>query len=487
MAATIGAEPNAPGCRAVLEGRTGMTDEHVRPERGGVATRTTDAAVPRPGGARTGAAPTPPRSRPRLGTGAVRLLLVLAVVIQVAAIRYVHWLDLHGYMDTEIYRLGARAWLHHYEIYGDDLTPETPDSGTLPFIYPPIAAVLFVPLTWMSGEAAVVTISIASHLGILVTAYALARSSPYVAPRAGLLALSTVAVMSLITLSEPAKDTLNYGQINLVLMGLVAADCLLPHTKWPRGMLVGLAAAIKLTPLGFVLLFLLRKDFRAASIMALTFSTSVLVGALAAPADAAVWWLDKMLDTGDSFGTVYAGNLTVRSLIAKQEITGTTLNVLWLICSVLLVVIAVLGMRYALRTRNVPLAVMVNAILVVLISPISWSHHWVWAAPTLALLFAMAVRHRWYGVLGTVLFSTLVVLIGPQWYLPYGGDKELDWTFSQQIVGNAYTLIGIGFLITVAVGYVRLRSGTRTPVPADRQSLADTARRNPTAVAHASR
>jgi alpha-1,2-mannosyltransferase len=394
-----------------------------------------------------------------------RFLLVAAIIIEILAIWFVHWIDTRGYMDTEIYRLGARAWLNGYQVYGDDLTPESPDSGTLPFIYPPFAALLFIPLTWLSVDGAVVCVAVLSHVAILVTAYSLARSSSYLAPRAGLVAVATALLMPWFTVIEPARETINYGQINLVLMALVAADCLLPRTRWPRGLLVGIAAAIKLTPLGFLLLFLLRRDFRAMSVTGLTFATTVLIGLVAAPRDSADWWLDKMLSTGDSFGTVYAGNLTLRSLLAKQELTGTALNSLWLLGSVLLLVLAVLGMRYALRMANVPLALMLNAVLVLLVSPISWSHHWVWAGPTLALLFAMSVRHGWYGVLLTLGLCALTVLVGPQWYLPNTGGRELDWTFSQQIVGNAYTLIGIGFLVAGAIAYFRCRPGV-APRPA---------------------
>ncbi|GAA2820341.1 glycosyltransferase 87 family protein [Saccharopolyspora taberi] len=349
-----------------------------------------------------------------------RYLLVAAIVVQLMAIWFVHWIDTRGYMDTDIYRLGARAWLLGNEVFGDDLTPETPDTATLPFIYPPFAALLFVPLAWMSSDAAVVTVAVCSHLAILVTAYSLARSSPYLAPRAGQVAVATGMLMPLITLVEPARETINYGQINLVLMALVAADCLLPRTPWPRGL-------------------------------------------LAAPRDSADWWLDKMLETGNDFGTVYAGNLTLRSLLAKQELTGFALNSLWIIGSAVLLALAVLGIRYALRVRNVPLALMINAVLVLLVSPISWSHHWVWAAPALGLLFAMAVRHRWYGVLLVLGLALVTVLIGPQWYLPYTDDKELDWTFSQQIVGNAYTLFGIGFLIAAAVAHFRLHPPVDPP------------------------
>ncbi|MFR9729077.1 glycosyltransferase 87 family protein [Saccharopolyspora sp. MS10] len=382
-----------------------------------------------------------------------RFLLVTAIILEVLAIWFVHWIDTRGYMDTEIYRLGARAWLNGYEIYSGDLTPESPESGTLPFIYPPFAAILFTPLMWLSEDGAVVAVAVISHLSILVTAYSLARSSPQLAPRAGLVAVAAAWIAPFITVLEPARETLNYGQINLLLMALVAADCLLPRTWWPRGLLVGLAAAIKLTPLGFLLLFLLRKDFRAASITAVTFAGTVLLGLLAAPQDSADWWLEGVWSTSQDIGPVYAGNLTLRSLLAKQELTGTALNSLWIAGSVVLLALAVLGMRYALRSRDVPLALMINAILVLLVSPISWSHHWVWAGPTLALIGATAWRHRWYGVLLSAGFCALVVSIGPQWYLPYTEDRELDWTFSQQVVGNSYALLGIGFLIAGAVAF----------------------------------
>ncbi|MER7010581.1 glycosyltransferase 87 family protein [Saccharopolyspora sp. NPDC000359] len=395
-----------------------------------------------------------------------RHLLVVAIVIEILAIYYVQWNNSHGFLDTDVYRLGARAWLLGYDVYGDDLTPESPDSGTLPFTYPPFAVLLFVPLNWLSGEGGGIAVSVLSHLSILVTAYALARSSHHLAPRAGQVAVATALLLPWFTLIEPTRETIGYGQINLILMALVAADCLLPHTRWPRGLLVGIAAGIKLTPLGFLLLFLLRRDFRAMAVTGVTFAATMLVGFIAMPKDAADWWLRAMWNNGDNLGTVYVGNMTLRSTLAKQELTGFALNSLWVLGSVLLLVLAVLGMRYALKVANVPLALCLNAMWVLLASPISWSHHWVWAGPTLALLFAMAVRHRWYGVLYAVVICALNVVFAPQWYLPNTNDRELDWTFSQQVVGNSYTLIGIGFLVAAAVAYARFRPrADRTPEP----------------------
>src|SRR5947199_222106 len=68
----------------------------------------------------------------------------------------------------------------------------------------------------------------------------------------------------LLVVAHPVTNTISWGQINVLLMMLVALDVLWPNPRWPRGALIGIAAAIKLTPAGFVLIFLLRKDFRAA-------------------------------------------------------------------------------------------------------------------------------------------------------------------------------------------------------------------------------
>lgn len=405
-----------------------------------------------------------------------RYPLVAGIVLEALAIWFVHWIDTRGYIDTEIYRLGATAWLNGWPVYEGDLTPvSSPDSGTLPFIYPPITLALFTPLTRISSDTAVVTVALISHLAILVTAYSFARSSHYTrsshyngtSPTTAVsVAAATALLMPLITLTEPGRETLNYGQINLILMALVAADCLLPQPlfgklRWPRGLLVGLAAAIKLTPLAFLLLFLLRKDFHAVATSALTFGYTVVIGFFIAPRDSVTWWLEEMISTGDSFNTIYTGNLNLRALIAKQGVTATTLDSMWLIGSVLLLGLAILGIHYALRVDNQPLALLTNAVLALLVSPISWSHHWVWVGPGLGLLFVMALRHRRYLGLTVLVMCAAVMFIGPQWYLPYGDEQELDWTFTQQIYGNAYTLIAMGFLVGMAVAWVRFHSRGR--------------------------
>ncbi|MGW3466951.1 glycosyltransferase family 87 protein [Saccharopolyspora sp. NPDC000995] len=163
-------------------------------------------------------------------------------------------------------------------------------------------------------DGAVVLVAVLSHIAILATAYSLARSSNYLAPRAGGV-VATAVLMPWFTLIEPARETINYGQINLVLMALVAADFLLPRTRWPRGLLVGIAAAIKLTPLGFLLLFLPRRDYRADGRDGPDVRRHRADRAGRRAKDSADWWLDKMLST-------WAGAAGVADLLVART-TGS--------------------------------------------------------------------------------------------------------------------------------------------------------------------
>jgi alpha-1,2-mannosyltransferase len=91
-------------------------------------------------------------------------------------------------------------------------------------------------------------------------------------------------------LLEPIRSTLTYGQINALLMALVAFDCLTRAPRWPRGILVGIAAAVKLTPAVFLLFFLLRRDLRSAARAGLSFAACTGAGFALAPHDSLRYW-----------------------------------------------------------------------------------------------------------------------------------------------------------------------------------------------------
>ena len=161
-----------------------------------------------------------------------------------------------GFVDLDVYRAGGTLWRTGQPLY-DGSFPRVLVDQTLVFTYPPLSAMLFAPVSLLTMTGAKVLVTVISIAAIAVTVAILAREQR-LTPTAAL-ALGAVVVVF-----EPFRQNFVFGQVNTVLMALVVADCLLPKTYWPRGVLVGLAAAIKLTPAVFVLFFLARKDWRAS-------------------------------------------------------------------------------------------------------------------------------------------------------------------------------------------------------------------------------
>jgi uncharacterized membrane protein YgcG len=90
-------------------------------------------------------------------------------------------------------------------------------------------------------------------------------------------------------------QNLTFGQVNLVLMAAVVVDLTRPERR-SSGVLVGLAAGVKLTPLVFVVLLLLVGRRGAAGRATLTFLATVAVGFVLAPGAAASYWTPGLLD-----------------------------------------------------------------------------------------------------------------------------------------------------------------------------------------------
>lgn len=341
-----------------------------------------------------------------------------------------------GLLDLRVYLAGGEAWRAGTDLYTADF--QAPRD--LPFTYPPFAAVLFsglvtlpLPLNGLLFTAA----------GIALFTAACLVAAPRLQTGFGLAALGL--------LLEPLRGGLDLGQVNMVLIGLVAADCLLPRTPWPRGLLVGLAAAIKLTPAIFVLFFLCRGRWRPALTAVATFAACGLLGWVLAPGQSKQFWFHAMLDPERVGGLSYSANQSLRGLLFRLGAP----EFVWFAA-----VLAVLAVTVVLlpRLRDDLTALVAVAAAGLLISPVSWSHHWVWIAPALMLLG------------GRVRIAVVAAFaVGPHWLLPTAGDRELAWTWWQHLVGNTYVWLGLAFLCWCAVrsaqsaGRGQTNSSTRGP------------------------
>jgi alpha-1,2-mannosyltransferase len=237
-------------------------------------------------------------------------------------------------------------------------------------------------------------------------------------------------------------------------MALVAVDCLVPNPRWPRGVGVGLAAAIKLTPAAFLLFFLLRKDYRAAVTAAITGVAASAVGFAIAPRASMEYWFGGLGGATKVGGVPFLTNQSVDAVVTRLGLPGGAATALWLALVAVLAVLVVVGMR---RAGDAATALMVNAGFALLASPTSWSHYWIWVAPALVVMLAGAVRlgraRSPYAVVwfGCAMGTAWLCHLGPFNDLPGFDDRELSWTSWQQVVGGSYPILGYLLILVYAL------------------------------------
>lgn len=343
-------------------------------------------------------------------------------------------------IDLDVYRIGSLTWLHGGNLYG--ALPRTGAGIGLPFSYPPVAAVVLSPLALVPMAVAGFALTLAS---IALTWVVLRVFSRSLSARLGLWWLVPAALEL-----EPVRATLNFGQVNIVLMALVVADCLHPEPRWPRGALVGLAAAVKLTPMAFILFFLIRNDRRAAGTAAVSFAAVTGAGFIVDRHDSVRYWTSVVLRISRPGSPAFVSNQAISGVLARSGLDphGQGGSAAWLALSVAVVVVAVIGMRRALAGGEPAWALSVNALAALLISPISWSHHWVWAAPALMCLAVTGRRHSWPGGVAAAWAGLVLFEASPMWLLPRSGTAgELGWAWWEQVIGDSYVIFGALVLV----------------------------------------
>jgi alpha-1,2-mannosyltransferase len=348
-------------------------------------------------------------------------------------------------LDLQVYRAGGAAWAHGFPLYVDHFV--RPVGGPdLPFTYPPIAAVIFSALSVVPLPPAIAVV-VVLNLAALVTFCLLAATSQY--GRGSRALVAGLAVAGASVLLKPVRETLWFGQVNVVLGVLVAADCLLPRTKWPRGLLIGLAAAIKLSPAVFVLFFLPRRQWRPALTAAASFVGFGLLGFILDPSDTKAYWFGALLDPSRIGRVTYASNQSILGVLDRSALPGAVATSLWVLLSLATVMLAWIVVVRASRAGEELTALLAVAVAELLVSPISWVHHWVWIAPALPLLSASTWR-RTQSLLAVRLPVFAVFAIGPPWFLPSDNDLEKHWTWWQHLIGDSYVLMGTLFLVLAA-------------------------------------
>ncbi|GAA5025812.1 hypothetical protein GCM10023258_19020 [Terrabacter aeriphilus] len=333
------------------------------------------------------------------------------------------WIGLGDHVDLDVYRRAGERWLRGADPYAT--------SGELPFTYPPVAAVLaagiatapVAGLALLSGATLV-----AAAAGVLATLGRTTRragpgplTSPVVTPAVGL-------VVGLAVVSEPVLRGLQLGQVNGVVVGLVLLDLLVvPPNR--RGWLTGVAAGIKLVPLVFVVHLLVRREFRSAARLVGAFGATVVLGWLVLPDASARYWGTLLLDTHRVGDPGFVDNQSLLGLATR--VAPSAAGPVWAVGAAVVVALGVVALGRA-RERAAVEGVVVCALVGLLVSPISWSHHWILLPAAAVLCWRLGRR-----VVGAA--AMVVAVVGP-------------------LSSSTLTVAGLACLVALAAGSPSARS-----------------------------
>jgi alpha-1,2-mannosyltransferase len=361
-------------------------------------------------------------------------------------------------VDLEVYLMGA-----HHTFSGHLYTTYLAIPREA-FTYPPVAALLFIPLGVLSESAAQVVWALVS-VGILIAF--LTVSLEAIRPdwrRIDVLLWALVLTFPAAALN-PIAMTFSFGQINLLLALLVVADLTGKYSiagrHVPRGIMTGLAAALKVTPLIFVLFLFVTRQIRAGCTALGVFVACGIGMTVVAPSESWSYWTRYIFDAHRVGGVVFISNQSLRSAIVRFSHAHAPQGLI--VVAVLFAGVAGLWVAaWAYRTSSIMLGVLVCAVTGLIVSPITWSHHLVWVAPVV-LWLSLADDRPTFGR-GWTALAVLWFWYGAIWRTPHGNGVELHDSLTQMLIGSSYTLAMILFVIGIAAMLAK-RNGVRIRGP----------------------
>lgn len=401
------------------------------------------------------------RGRGRIGRPWLWRLLQAVIVLAVAHCGWTVFRDLPYLIDADVYRMGGQAWLQGRPLYADGTLFQTQVGLGLPFTYPPLAAVAFAPLALVTLPTASAAITVVTCLLLVVSTWIVltrldvAQNWPVGGSArlrrwwlaAGLVALAAWCF-------EPLLENFRFGQINVILMTLVIADCVPRRTPWPRGLLLGLAIALKLTPAVFLLYFLLRRDIRALVTSVVSFSAATAVGFALAWRDSWEYWTSTVHHT-DRIGTPTLNtNQNAAGALARLELGQTIHFVLWTASCLAVLALTVWSVRRLLAagsddTDEPTLALVCVAMFGLIVSPVSWSHHWVWMLPAITVTSVLAYRRREPLLAVLAAAGTALMIWSPIELLPEHQEAQAAWW--RQLFGMSYVWWALVFIMVAGL------------------------------------
>ena len=309
-----------------------------------------------------------------------------------------------------VYRDALLSWESGHNPYGATFT-----TSHLAFTYPPSALIILSPLAWTGFTLTRLLLWIAS-IGAAIGAVALViRASGVQLTRYRWCLAIGWSCISILVL-EPVRSDIDYGQIELLLMFVVVADILLvPHRY--RGILIGLRqVAVNLTPFVFIAYLLAVRDFKSASRAVASFCACTALAWAFWPAESYGYWFHDILDPGRIGSISYAGNQSWDAIVNRLSVLGSATEIVWILLSLVTVAVGGFVVWHGRKAERAAPGIFATTLMGLLVSPISWTHHWVWVLliPPMVFIRPPSSVTPLVGRLLTCIL--LVTCVAPYWW-----------------------------------------------------------------------
>jgi alpha-1,2-mannosyltransferase len=391
-------------------------------------------------------------------SGVTRRRVTTVVALALAALTFDFFLAVrHGFFDLSVYYGAINYWMHDGGSLYDYLLPQ----NTYGFTYPPFAALTMLPMAVTPWHVAIAISSVLTAATTVVVVYWLIEpiARRWSWPTWYAVALTLCAGI----IFEPLRETFLFGQVNMLLLFLVAADFVLLLTRGSRwaGLGIGLATAIKLTPGVFILYLLVTRRWRAAVVASVTATVATLVAAAVSPDTSLVFWTDAVWNTDRVGALAFISNQSLNGAVARAHEADPS-TVVWIVAALAVLAVWFVRVRRSHAAGDELTGFALTGVVGLLISPITWVHHLVWVGPALILLLDNALaaadprrrRRLWtflvlsYGLL----CSRIVWSFADRWHNP------LTWTLS-----NTYVWIGLALLLALPIRRPAARGAAELP------------------------
>ena len=360
-----------------------------------------------------------PSDLPRLPRSAVlpRVLVTSACwLLALTGIGAIIYISLrNGMVDLVVYRSGAAAILHGARLY------QMRTALGLLFTYPPLAAILATPLT-----ALPLHIAMLAWIPMVYGPLAIAIWFGFrpLLDRAGTWSWAVFAcLLGGCAILTPISQQMSFGQIDLFLLALCLLDCAVPRPRWPRGILIGLATAIKLVPGVFIIYLLVTGRRKAAAVAAASFAAFTGGAFILAPRDSLTFWTSAVFDSNRLGGNAAAGNQSLRGMILRAYLPGHAPPVIWLLAAAAVAVAGFAAARACWRRGDEMAGIAITGLLAAALSPVAWIHHLCWVV--VAIGFIVGTGRDWRRVTVATLAFGLLVSKLPVWVQAHVGARQV--------------------------------------------------------------